>query len=236
MVRFVDDISINGRAVDILEHVNQARSRDNLILKLQQTAEQAIKSGRIGSEEFGPLVNIHGQISLHDIKSRLSTSVKDGDLEKAFLETIDRHLIQPLKKLSSEQSSVTVEGATQLFTGGLERMSDDWFVTGNHNDLFTNFSPAEINNRSISKTKITGRVANALEQMMGEEVVGIGSQFIMATMGEQLAKTVSARVVGQATAETVTSAEVLAASRKMMHLGRSSAQGALDVFRDEAGL
>ena len=231
MVMTVDSIMHNGRSADVLEHRNQATSRGNHIMKLQQSAESAVREGRIDRAAFGPLMDDMGNLRLDGAAS------KYADNENAFLEHINTHLIAPLRTLGEgSETRVTVNGTTQKFLGGLERTSDDWFATGNANDIFTNMSTPEINIRSISKTKLLGRISNTLDEELGGAVHGIGSQLLLAAMGEQAAKVVSARVIGQATAESMASAEVIAASKKLVQLGRSSAQGALDIFRDQAGI
>jgi hypothetical protein len=232
MVRVVDDIrDHSGGSIDVAIHVNQAASRSNTIARLQQAAQTAIKEGRLQVSDFGEGLVQNGEINFRAFVE------KYGNDPSVFREKIKEGFLDPLKK-ATHTVSFTHGGKTQTADNILTLMSDDIFATGGYSDVYRIFGESGINNRSVSKTKLLGRIMNNLESEfgLGGIIANIGSQFLMHSMGEFAAKTVQAHVYGEASAESIRAAEILAANKASVHLGRTGGQALHDAVMDEAGI
>jgi hypothetical protein len=221
VVQVVDDLSINGESADIFMHVNQARARSNILPRLQQIAEQALKRGELSADDFE-----HGVVQ--DGKVRLNHLFESSKSEEEFMGKVGAFL-KPLEK-TGKAGSITVNGKTQHITGGLLGATvDDFFAVGNHGDVFKQLEPASISARGMSRSKILGRIANAFDHELGGIIANAGAQFLMQAGGQMLQNSVKVTDVISGLTNLQSHDDLIKSTQRLIALGAAKKDALEDV-------
>ena len=229
VVHTVDDLrDSEGKLVDILMHVNQSRSRANEIARYQQVIQTAVNEGRIGLHDLGPELRESAAAGMVNFQKLFEAH---GGDETTFMDAIKQQFIAPLQK-AQQSVTFTDAGKSHSFQG-LVAETEDFFATGAFGDVYKDFGEVSIQNRTLSRTKLLGRIANSLESELGQNVAGIGIQFGLHAIGS-FAEHMNKAVIHDA--YSTTQAHVISHSRQLVEIARSTGTAMHDAIMDEAGI
>jgi len=232
VVHTVDDMrDAEGKLIDVLMHINQARSRGNEIPRYQQVLQTAINEGRLSIDDLGEEFRAGARGGLINFEEVFE---KHGHDQDTFLSRIKTGFIDPLEKVQ-QNITLTDRGTTQAFRG-LVAETDDFFAAGNYGDVYKSFKETNLTSRTLGRPKLLGKIANALDDEFGNNIAGIGAQFIFHAMGSFAKQMSEANVVGTGIKESFSAAEIINSSRQVVRGGREAGRALQDSLMNEAGI
>jgi hypothetical protein len=217
VVSVVDSIQDeDGKEIDILMHINQARSRSNEIARYQEVIQTAVNEGRLSVEDLGPEFQAsakNGFINFDEIYA------KHGGNQEEFLAKIKTGFIDPLER-AQQAVAFRHEGVSQHFKTSIFE-TDNFVAAGNWGDIYRDQKAAELIIESQSKNKLIGRIANALDNETGSGLVGLGVQLGMHMAVSYASQKIAVNALETGVVQHMTAEELLINSKKMLGIGKA---------------
>jgi hypothetical protein len=180
--------------IELLGTLDARRARGAAVATYQMNVQDAVKQGRLAHSEIAKVVD------------------KAGDLLPLGLNNEEMEQITAGIQKNMHEVTITNNGLTSKFMGGISHNEGHWFVTATHADRIETES-VNTAYRGLTKLKLAGSLAKLADSEFGNTVVGAGIQVTLGVIADHFGS--MARAVGDSSGSTqLTQRELLEAGRK----------------------